>query len=882
MQEIISPWAVRSADLITKLGTSPAGLSEQEVELRINKYGDNTFHSKEKKNIVFLFLKQFLSPLIFLLIGAVILTSVLAEWMNTIVIAFAILLNVIIGFYQEFHAENTLEKLTTYIKDRARVIRNNKEQEIDSSLIVHGDILKLSYGVRIPADALLLSVNNFQVDEAILTGESVPVTKKEDVLLPVTALVSERSNIAHAGTLVVGGYATAIVYATGDQTEIGKIAGIVSATQRVETPLQRGVSHLAWLIFTVVIIIVIGIFVLGVLRGEPLLPMLILSAAVAVGAVPEALPITLTVILAIGAMRIARKKGIIRKLSAAETLGSTTLIMTDKTGTLTLADMQLVGIETTPKLLSSKSPTTEFKSFSEDQRNILELAMSNVDVIVENQDTDLQDWTFRGKPFEVNIVKASRLHGISIDSIRKTSSSLVLPFNSTNKFSVSKKDDMYIVMGAPDILLKKSNVSKEEYLKIEEWIDWASQDGKRLIGVATFTNKHPSKSLTLEQVEGLDFMGMLVFFDPIRPEVPDAIARIESHGIKMVLVTGDLKGTAISVAKNLGWEVNTNEVLVGGELHALSDDELIAVLPNIKIFARVTPEDKLRIGKLYQKLGEVVAMTGDGVNDAPALKAMDIGISLGSGSDVAKSAADLVLLDDNFETISIAIDEGHRILANIRKTVVYLMSNSLDEVFVIGGSLLLGLALPLTALQIIWVNLFTGSLPALAFAFDENMDRKKFFKNESKRIFTREVKILTFGIGVLSSMFLFVLYYMLSKYIADITQVRSIFFVCFASYILVISFSFRSLYNSILSYSVFSNKKLNLSILVAIAILVLTMASPFMRDIFELAPLPISSLPLIILWLVFNVLLVEIAKYILRNKHHIYSIFNHIKLSKKV
>ena len=384
MQKITSPWAIDTVDLIKDLGTSHDGLTDQEAEARIGVYGDNTFHNKEKKNIVLLFLKQFLSPLIFLLIGAAILTGILAEWVDTIVIAFAVLLNVILGFYHEFHAENTLEKLNTYIKDRARIIRDGREEEVDSMLLVPGDIIKLSYGTRIPADARILSVNNFQVDEAILTGESIPVEKNSEVL-PMSALVAERKNIAHAGTLVVQGYATAVVYATGDSTEIGKIAGIVSATRRVETPLQKGIAHLAWLIFIVVIVIVIGILILGVTRGEPLLPMLVLSAAVAVGAVPEALPITLTVILAIGSLRIANKKGIVRKLSAAETLGSTTLIMTDKTGTLTLADMQLVGIETSDMLLSGKTDAIDSTTLSHNQKHLLEFSLRNIDVSVENR-----------------------------------------------------------------------------------------------------------------------------------------------------------------------------------------------------------------------------------------------------------------------------------------------------------------------------------------------------------------------------------------------------------------------------------------------------------------------------------------------------------------
>jgi P-type Ca2+ transporter type 2C len=334
--------------------------------------------------------------------------------------------------------------------------------------------------------------------------------------------------------------------------------------------------------------------------------------------------------------------------------------------------------------------------------------------------------------------------------------------------------------------------------------------------------------------------------------------------VRVVIITGDLKGTAISVAKSLGWEVGYDEVLTGDDIHQMSDAQLLEVLKKIKIFARVTPEDKLRIGNLYRELGEVVAMTGDGVNDAPALKSMDIGISLGSGSDVAQSAADLVLLDDNFQTISMAIDEGRRILSNIRKTFIYLMSNSLDEVFVIGGSLIMNIALPLTALQIIWVNLFTGSLPALAFAYDENFDKGVNKKSSKKELLSSEVKVISFGLGTISSLLIFILYYLLLKYGVDVKIARSVFFVCFSIYILVISFSFRSLYKPIYSYNPFSNKKLNMAILIGIGILIATMSIPFMRNLFEIAPMPLSFMWLVVVWSLFNIALVEFAKWIFR------------------
>lgn len=857
MQKIEQLWAMSVDEALRVLNAKEGGLDEVEAEKRLASYGSNTFRAREKKSPFGLFLKQFLSPLIFLLLGAAAITFYLEEWINTGVILFAVFLNVILGFYHEYHAENTLEKLTTYIKDRTRVIRGGREEEIDSTSIVPGDVIKLSYGSRVPADARILTVNNLRVDEAILTGESIPIEKKEEVY-PIGAEVAERKNIAHAGTLVVEGYATALVYATGNHTEIGKIAGIVSKIERTKTPLQKGVDKLAWFIFALVLVIVVGIWMLGISRGEPALPMLVLSAAVAVGAVPEALPIVLTMILAIGATRIANKKGVVRKLSAAETLGSTTLIMTDKTGTLTMADMKLVGIHTLNSMLSGEAKELD-AGFSNEEKKILERALLNIDITLDNPADPEEKWVFRGRPFEVNIAKACLREGIALDETLAPGTKLVLPFNSTNKFSVADNGETYNIMGAPDILLKRSKISKEDYVALEGWIDRISREGKRLIGIASL-KKHGSE-IKPDDVENLDFLGVLLFYDPIRKEVPKAIKNIEAHGMKMVLITGDLVGTALSVAKSLDWEVHEDQVLSGAELRQMSDEELLKIIPNIKIFARVTPEDKLRVGMLYQKLGEVVAMTGDGVNDSPALKAADIGISLGSGSDVAKSAADLVLLDDNFETISMAIDEGRKILANIRKAFVYLMSNSLDEVFVVGGSLIAGLALPLTALQIIWVNLFTGSLPALAFAFDEDIDKTRYQGHDLKLVFTKEVKILIFGIGILTSLLLFFLYYFLIKINVPIDEARSIFFVCFSSYILAISYSFRSLQAPIYRYNIFGNKKLNWSLLIALVLLIATMAIPQMRDIFDLAPMPLAWLPFVLLWLILNIALVEGAKY---------------------
>lgn len=873
-------WSYDIKDIENNLGTSiESGLDESEVKSRLKKWGANIFGQTKKFSKVKIFSSQFKSPLIFILIIAAITTIFLREWLDASIIILAITVNVILGFYQENKAENSLLHLRSYIKERTRIIRNGKEKEIDPSELVAGDLIHLMSGNRVPADARIVFSNNLSVDESILTGESLSVSKSTEVLSEA-APVSDRKNMVFGGTLITNGSGMAIVVLTGNKTEIGKIANLVSETHSEKTPLQKAVSQLAWIIAIGLLGIVIGIFFLGIRRGEPVFDIFLTSIAVMVGAIPEALPIGLTAVLAVGVERLAKKKGIMRNLSAAETLGSTSVIMTDKTGTLTEAKMNLVNIFSKDNLLTEEKVYSISERISAQQKNILLLASMNTDVLVENPQDEPEQWIISGNALENNIVKSAGVHELPVDFERQNGKfKIILPFNSKNKFSVSigktnininseqpdrERREVQIILGAPDILLKKSDLNKKEYLELVKKVEQLSYEGKRLLGVA-IKETSPSGSLfNLEEIDDIKFVGVLAFFDPIRESVKDAITTINNLGVKVVMATGDLRGTAVAVANSLGWDVKDNQVLSGEEIRQMSDDELIKALPLARVFARVTPEDKLRIEQLYKKTGEVVAMTGDGVNDAPSLKAVDIGIAVGSGTDVAKGVADLVLLDDNFETIVSAIEEGKRMLKNIRKIFVYLMSNSLDEVLLIGGSLIVGIPLPLTAIQIIWVNFFTGSIPAIAFAFDDEDKTKRNNKfMVDKKILNPEVKFLTLGIGVINSILLFGMYWgLVSLTSFDIESIRAFVFVCFASYILFVAFSLRNLEKSILSYNLFSNKFLVFGIALGMVSLLSTIYIPFLQNIFQVTDIGLVWIFFAAIWVLINMVLVETAKWI--------------------
>jgi len=869
-------WATEIDTVIADYSSdAETGLADDVVQERQKQYGKNVVDAKRGAGPWQILYRQFQSPLIFILLLAVVATLALAEYVDAAIVMLAILVNAGLGFYQEFRAERAVEHLQSFITVRTRVIRNGREQEIDAHDIVPGDIVHLTINSRVPADGRIITEQGLRVDEAVLTGESLPVTKEAGVL-EVNAVLSERKNMVYGGTLVTEGSAIMLVVATGAATEFGKIATLVGTTEREATPLQKAVHKLAWLIAGVITVLVSGVFALGVARGESVFDMFLVSIAVAVGAIPEALPIGLTAVLAVGVERLAKRKGVMRNLTAAETLGSTTVVITDKTGTLTQAKLDLVSIYSLPELLDTTevAVSKSAMALTAEQKDILYTALLATDVVIENTEDEPIEWRIAGSPIEATLVRSAASQGFTVADAGKTVS--VLPFNSHNKFSVSsgplrlqtmvsgqRFGNARIIIGAPDVLLKRANITKDEYLKLLKRLDNESHAGRRLLGVAVMylpETEISSESIKAEVVEDIQFLGVAAFVDPVRIEVPEAIKKIEHFGVRVIIATGDLPGTAVAVARQLGWEVLPHEVITGDVFATLSDEELEQALTQVKIFARVTPADKLRVAKALQARGEVVAMTGDGVNDAPSLKAVDIGIAVGSGSDVAKGVADLILLDDNFNTIVSAIEEGKRVMRNIRKTFVYLMSNSLDEIFLIGGSLIAGIALPLTAMQIIWVNFFTGSIPAVAFAFDSDEVTGKKHKGP-ETIINAEVKYITLVVGVSTSILLFAMYYYLTTTQYPPEEIKTFIFVCFSVYILLVAFSLRSLSLPIWQYNPFTNKVLNVGV---VAGLVLTLATVYvapLQSIFSTISLSLFWWGWVAVWVVFAMGFVELVKW---------------------
>jgi Ca2+-transporting ATPase len=853
-------WSLSPTEALKELDSDPRGLSDREVAKRQAKFGRNALEEDARVAHFAIFLNQFKSPLIYILLIAGIFTIALGEWVDAIVILAAVFLNSLLGYWQENKAANVLESLKAYVRLRCRVIRHGVTLEIDAAELVPGDIVHITQGDRVPADLRLLSAFGLEADEAILTGESLPSAKDPAPISTATPL-PERLCMLHAGTLIVQGSAEAIVSSTGKNTEFGRIALTVKRIEHEPTPLQKAVSRFAGRASLALGVLTLIMFVWGVLAGRDVFEMLLVAVAVGVSAVPEGLPIALTVILAIGVERLAKQNGVVKKLLAAETLGSTSLILTDKTGTLTQAVMHISAV--LPYGHSGDAAT----------KNLLALALANTDVSIQNPEAPPEDWKVLGRPMESALVQDAAVEfGLKQPELQSTTEIVDrLPFNSKDKYSgaLFRRDHGFrlAALGAPEIILGYCDLSAEATKAIETLIQNHAASGERVLGVAYADFAEPPR-LRNGMPHNLVFAGLIAFRDPLRPGVKEEIRRIEQSGVKTVIVTGDHAGTATAIARELELLHEGDIVLTGQEIAALERDELLRLLDKVKVFARVTPEQKHMLANLYRSTGAIVAMTGDGVNDAPALQAADIGIAVGSGTEAAKSAADLILLKDDFGTIVTAIEQGRRILGNIRKVIVYLLSDAMGGLVLITGSLFAGLPIPMNALQILYINFFSDSFPAVTFAFEHLGSTHRRPKPGQTTVFDRDMRLLILAVGTLNSFLLFGLYAVLLWLGHPADLVRSFIFAAFGTYTLFVAFGLRSLRHPIWSYNPFDNRLLTTAVVFGIGLMLAALYFPPLTNILHGAPLPLPWLAAVPLVGLGGLAVFEIGKAYIRATTH--------------
>jgi len=735
------------------LNTTTIGLKQLEAERRLKTIGRNRIKETKKINPFFIFLQQFKSLLILILIFAGIVSLFIGHFIDALIIFIILIFNAIFGFVQEYRAEKSIEALKKMTTFSTIVYRDRKETEIKSSDLVPGDIIKLESGNKVPADCRIITLHSLEVDESALTGESVPVKKDLRTLNEKTPL-AEQTNTIFSGTIVTNGNCKAIVVSTGMKTQIGKIATLIQETDEVQTPLQLRLKELGKYIGLITIAVCIIIFLISYLSGNSLINSFMVAISLAVAAVPEGLPAVVTIALALGVRRMVKRKALIRKLSAVEALGSTDVICSDKTGTLTKNEMTVTKLFVNNKIISVTGSGYEKEGkFLYDKKEVKSEDISlllKIGAICNNANLAVKEKSFAiiGDPTEAALLVSAEKLGLKKQKLEHDYERLdEIPFETSRKLmsTINKRGNKKTIFtkGAPDILIgrcahiyengrtrKLTIKDREKILKINETF---ANSALRVLGFAyrAFTEKNQENSLI--------FVGLQAMIDPPRPDVKKAIKTCKMAGIRTVMITGDHISTAKAIAKELGIK---GEALTGHDIRSLSNKELRKVVEKTSIFARVIPEDKTRIVKTLRSRGHIVAVTGDGVNDAPALKNADVGVSMGiTGTDVAQEASDMILLDDNFTSIVSAVEEGRGIYDNIKKFVNYLLSTNMAEILVIFIAMLLfkgpdgAVLLPLLPIQILWINLITDGLPALALSVDpieEGIMKKKPRKKKEK------------------------------------------------------------------------------------------------------------------------------------------------------
>ncbi len=852
----------RSIDVLKELDSMATdGLSSSEAKQRLEKYGLNEFQDKKRKTFLQKFIDQFKDFMIIILIAAAIISIAAGERVDAIVILAIVILNAFLSIYQEGQAEKSLESLKQMSAPEAKVIRDGKKTVVPARELVPGDIVILEAGDIIPADLRLFTSSNLKVDESSLTGESVAVEKNSEAILDNNATLGDRVNMAYMSTIVTYGRGKGVVVGTSHDTEIGKIATMIEEIEDDLTPLQNKLDKLGKKLGILTIIICAIVFALGLIQKREVIDMLLVSVSLAVAAIPEGLPAIVTIVLAIGMGRMVKKNAIVKKLLAVETLGSTTYICSDKTGTLTQNEMTVkkvysdgkfydvtgIGYEPEGQILNQGNELTH------DELNNLKALLY---ACILNNDANLLEnnniYTIMGDPTEGALITFAGKAGFLEDEVEAEQPRIdEIPFDSDRKMmsTFHEVDDRIIqyTKGAPDIVLSNckyiyidgefKEITDEHRVDILKANSTFASDALRVLGFAIkIINKDDFKN-TDKNEENLIFVGLTGMIDPPRTEAMQAIEECKRAGIHTVMITGDHRETAFQIAKELGICENHNETISGSELSTIADSEYNELVKRIKVYSRVSPEQKVKIVNALRENGEIVAMTGDGVNDALAIKRADIGISMGiTGTDVAKNTADMVLTDDNFASIVNAVEEGRIIFANIQKFVAFLLSCNIGEILIVFFAMLLGMEEPLKPIHLLWLNLVTDSLPALALGVEPGepgiMDEKPRSKDDP--IITKKmgVAIVLQSLAItMASLLAF--YYATKLYPESITHSRTIVFATLITSELLRAFSSRSFDRPIWKIGIKSNMKMVYAILISFSMLIAVLYIPFLHDIFD-------------------------------------------------
>lgn len=868
-------------ETLKQLESGPNGLENDEASSRLIKYGRNKIERAAKVNPLTMFLGQFKNYLTIILIFAALISLIAGETTNSYVVLIIVVLVALIGFVQEYKAERAMEALREMVSPEADVIRNGKTISIPAEELVPGDVIFLEAGDRVPADGRIIEDTSLEVIEASLTGESLPVEKSSEPLDTDTPL-ADRRNMVFMGTIVTYGNCRAAVTATGLETEIGKISGMIEEESE-DPPLKQKLEGLAKRQAIIVLIVCAMVFAIDVSRGYPLIDTLIAAIALAVAGVPEALPFVVTLALAYGTLIMAKKNAIIRSLPAVETLGSTTVICTDKTGTLTTGQttvreiytyraIEVTGSGYAPEgeILLNKKPLERTEN---DLNQVLKIG-----VLSNNADLEMANgsWRVLGDPTEGALIVAAK-KADAFDEVKGSFQRVTEhPFDSDRKMmtTVNRSETEGIIVaskGAPEVLLKRCNflldvdgirpINEDDRIHFLHISDKMAEKALRVLATAwkPMTEDGPFERESIESQ--LIFAGLVGMMDPPRPEVLEAISICKRAGIRPVMITGDHRLTARAIAEELG--IDGKDAIEGVELESMSDEELMARIEKVSVFARVTAGHKMRIVDALKRNGHIVAMTGDGVNDAPALKAADIGVAMGrTGTEVAKEASDMVISDDNFATIVGAVEEGRRIYDNIRKATSYLLSVSFAEVATIFLGVLMGLPVPLLAVQILWINVVAEEFPAIGLSTEPAHDKVMQKRPRSPKEPMLSKSLMTYTLGVAAAVVIGTLgLYVMSLNAGDgLDYARTMAFVGLGFFTVFTSYSSRYLDESVIRMNPFGNKKLILGILASMFTILMAIYLPFLQGIFGTMPLRTDSWMLIIIASSLVILTTEVLK----------------------